>query len=82
MRASRAENVVMVGENTRGAVTFGNAGVFQLPHSRMMVHLPINLGLHLDGEFREERGIAPDLWVPAADAVNYAVAAVRVAEIL
>ena len=27
--------------------------------------------------FREGKGIAPDLWVPAADAVNYAVAAVR-----
>ena len=28
-------------------------------------------------ESREGKGIAPDLWVPAADAVNYAVAAVR-----
>ena len=28
-------------------------------------------------EFREEEGRKPDLWVPAADAVNYAVAAVR-----
>jgi len=28
-------------------------------------------------EFREGVGLAPDLWVPAADAVNYAVAAVR-----
>jgi hypothetical protein len=28
-------------------------------------------------QFREGQGISPDLWVPAADAVNYAVAAVR-----
>jgi hypothetical protein len=77
MRASQAENVVLVGENTRGALTFGNAGTHQLPHSRLTVHLPTNFGLYLDGTFREEQGLFPDLWVPAADAVNYAVAAVR-----
>ncbi len=77
MRASQAENVVLVGENTRGCLTFGNAGTHQLPHSRLMVYLPINFGLYLDREFREEKGLAPDLWVPAADAVNCAVAAVR-----
>jgi hypothetical protein len=77
MRASQAENVVLVGENSMGCLTFGNAGAYQLPHSRLMVHLPINFGLYLDMEFREEKGLAPDLWVPAADAVNYAVAAVR-----
>ena len=77
MRASQAENVVLVGENTMGCLTFGNAGTYQLPHSRLMVHLPINFGLYLDMEFREEKGLTPDLWVPAADAVNYAVAAVR-----
>jgi hypothetical protein len=77
MRASQAENVVLVGENTMGALTFGNAGTHQLPHSRLMVRLPINFGLYLDMAFREEQGLEPDLWVPAADAVNYAVAAVR-----
>jgi hypothetical protein len=63
MRLSQAENVVLVGENSMGCLTFGNAGAHQLPH--------------LDKEFREEEGLIPDLWVPAADAVNYAVAAVR-----
>ena len=77
MRASQAENVVLVGENSMGCLTFGNGGAHQLPHSRLMVGLPINFGLYLDMKFREEKGLAPDLWVPAADAVNYAVAAVR-----
>ncbi|MGB5843129.1 MAG: S41 family peptidase, partial [Anaerolineales bacterium] len=77
MRLSQAENVVLVGENSMGCLTFGNAGAHQLPHSRLMVWLPINFGLYLDKEFREEEGLMPDLWVPAADAVNYAVAAVR-----
>jgi hypothetical protein len=39
--------------------------------------MPINVNLFPDMAFREEVGITPDLWVPAADAVNYAVAAVR-----
>jgi hypothetical protein len=77
MRLSQAENVVLVGENSMGCLTFGNPGAHQLPHSKLMVRLPINFGLYLDKEFREEGGLLPDLWVPAEDAVNYAVAAVR-----
>jgi len=76
-RLSQAENVVLVGENSMGCLTFGNGGAHKLPHSRLMVWLPINFGLFLDKEFREEEGLKPDLWVPAADAVNYAVAAIR-----
>jgi hypothetical protein len=77
MRASQAENVVLVGENSMGALTFGNISYHLLPHSRLRVRLPINFNLYLDMESREGQGISPDLWVPAADAVNYAVAAVR-----
>jgi len=77
MRASRADHVVVVGENTRGALTFGNVSAHQLPHSGLMVWLPINFGLFPDLVFREETGLAPDFWVPAPDAVNRAVAAVR-----
>jgi hypothetical protein len=77
MRASQAENVVLVGENSMGALTFGNISYHLLPHSRLKVTLPINLNLYLDLGSREGKGISPDLWVPAADAVNYAVAAVR-----
>ncbi len=77
MRARHAENVVVVGENTRGALTFGNVSAHQLPHSGMMVWLPINFGLFPDLKFREEVGLSPDYWVPARDAVNSAVAALR-----
>jgi len=77
MRISQLENVVVVGENTRGALTFGNVAVHRLPNSRLRVWLPVNLNLFLDMESREAVGLAPDLWVPAADVVNYAVAAVR-----
>lgn len=77
MRISQAENVMVVGENTRGCLTFGNVSAHQLPHSKLMIWIPINFGLYLDQEFREEVGLAPDLWVPAAEAVNFAVAAIR-----
>ncbi len=77
MRASQAENVVLVGENTQGCLTFGNASAHRLPHSGLRVSLPISFGIFPDGISREEAGLAPDIWVPAADAVNYAVAAVR-----
>jgi hypothetical protein len=77
MRGSRMENVVLVGENTGGALTFGNVSLHVLPNSKLEVWIPINYNFFADLEFREGRGLYPDLWVPAADAVNYAVAAIR-----
>jgi hypothetical protein len=77
MRMRQAENVVVVGENTHGALTFGNVSLHQLPRSGLMVWLPINLNLFPDLSLREELGLFPDLWVPAHDAVNRAVAALR-----
>jgi len=77
MRVTQAENVVVVGENTMGALTFGNISLHRLPNSGIDVWLPINFGLFPDGVMREEKGLEPDYWVPAADALNCAVAAVR-----
>jgi len=73
----QVENVVFVGENTRGALVFGQMTLHQLPHSRLSLNLPISLNIPLDLELREEKGFFPNLWIPAEDAVNYAVAAVR-----
>jgi len=73
----QVENVVLVGENSRGAVTFGQVSTHQLPHSKLRAVLPIKLNAQLDLEWREERGYSPDLWVPAGDALNCAVAAAR-----
>lgn len=77
LRASQLENVVVVGENTMGCLTFGNISAHKLPNSNLMVWMPINFGLFPDQQLREGIGLDPDLWVPAADAVNYAVAALR-----
>jgi len=73
----QVENVVFVGENTWGALVFGQMTLHQLPHSKLSVNLPISLNIPLDLEFREEKGFFPHLWIPAEDALNYAVAAVR-----
>ncbi|MBU7015433.1 MAG: hypothetical protein HXS43_11460 [Theionarchaea archaeon] len=73
----QVENVVLVGENTMGALVFGQMTLHRLPHSALSVYLPISLNIPLDLELREERGFFPDLWIPAGDAVNYVVAAVR-----
>ena len=73
----QVENVVFVGENSGGAVTFGQVSTHQLPHSKLRIVLPIKLNAMLDLEWREERGYLPDLWIPAVDALNYAVAAAR-----
>jgi hypothetical protein len=74
---SQVENVVFVGENSGGCLTFGLANFYRLPHSKLLVELPMSLSIPFDLELREEKGFFPDVWVPPEDAVNYAVAAVR-----
>lgn len=73
----QVENVIFVGENTLGALVFGQMTLHKLSHSNLSVNLPISLNIPLDLVLREEKGFFPDLWIPAEDAVNYAVAAVR-----
>jgi hypothetical protein len=75
MRISQLENVVIVGENSMGALAFGNISAHILPNSRLWIWMPVNFGIFLDQQFREGLGIFPDIWVPAADAVNYVAAA-------
>jgi len=77
MRISQAENVLFVGENTMGCLTFGNISLHQLPNSNLKVWMPINFSIFQDRVFREEIGLSPDIWVPAQDAVNFTVAALR-----
>ena len=74
---SQVKNVIFVGENSAGCLTFGLANYHQLPHSKILVQLPMGFSIPFDLKFREEKGFFPDLWVPGKDALNYAVAAVR-----
>jgi len=73
----QVENVVLVGENSGGALTYGQMSHHRLPNSQMLVGLPTSLNVFVDLEYREEKGFFPDLWVPAGEALNYAVMAVR-----
>jgi len=74
---NQVENVVLVGENTRGALTFGHMTAHRLPNSKLLAFLPVKLNLDLDLEWREQHGFEPDYWIPARDALNHAVAAIR-----
>ena len=74
---SQMENVCIVGENTMGALGFGQISYHRLPHSKLLIRLPISLNVAVDLKFREEKGYSPDFWVPAEYAVDYAVAAVK-----
>ncbi|MBU7018843.1 MAG: hypothetical protein HXS44_15140 [Theionarchaea archaeon] len=74
---SQVKNVIFVGENSAGCLTFGLANYYQLPHSNLLVQIPMGFSIPVDLEFTEEKGFFPDLWVPGKDALNYAVAAVR-----
>jgi hypothetical protein len=78
----QVDNVVLVGENSGGAVTYGQMTMHMLPNSRLSVWLPISLNVFTDLVYREEMGFYPDYWVPAEDAVNYVVAAVRAGSIV
>lgn len=71
------ENVIYIGENSGGALTYGQMTRHMLPHSKILVDLPISLNVFVDLEYREEKGFYPGLWVPSEDALNFAVAAVR-----
>lgn len=77
----QVENVVFVGENSAGALTYGQMSYHMLPHSRLIVRLPISLNVFVDLKYREEKGFYPDLWVQSGYALNYAVAAVRMGSI-
>lgn len=73
----QVDNVVLVGENSGGALTYGQMSHHRLPNSKMLIGIPTSLNVFVDLEYREEKGFFPDLWVPAGEALNYAVAAVR-----
>ncbi len=65
---------VLVGENTYGAVEFGDVGRLLLPHSRIVVSLATMNVKFRDGRRVEKSGYAPDLTVPeGADALEAAL---------
>jgi len=71
------DNVIMVGENSAGVCTFWSKLPYRLPNSNLPVALSPSLNFPADLEFIEERGIFPDLWVPAESALEYALKAIK-----
>jgi len=73
----QVENVIFVGENSAGALMFGYYTWHQLPHSKLRVQVAFTLYFPIDLTFIEGRGLSPDLWIPAPDALDYVVAAIK-----
>ena len=72
--AYNLENVLIIGENTMGAVLGGGGNIY-LPSSAVKVGVGNGLmSLQTEGEYFEElRGFYPDIWVPAGEAEELAV---------
>lgn len=72
--AYNLENVLIIGENTMGAL-IGGQGSTCLPSSAVKVGVGNGLmSLQTEGDYFEElRGFYPDIWVPAGEAEELAV---------
>lgn len=72
--AYNLENVLLIGENTAGAMV-GSITYTALPNSRMVIGIgPIEACIPDTNDYFEEcRGFYPDLWVPTAEAEELAV---------
>lgn len=72
--AHNLENVLLIGENTTGAMV-GSITYAALPNSRMVIGIgPIEACIpDTNNYFEECRGFYPDLWVPTAEAEELAV---------
>lgn len=72
--AYNLENVLIIGENTMGAL-LGGQGSTCLPSSAVKVGVGNGLmSLQTEGDYFEElRGFYPDIWVPAGEAEELAV---------
>lgn len=72
--AHNLENVLLIGENTAGAMV-GSITYAALPNSRMLIGAgPVEACIPDTNDYFEEcRGFYPDLWVPTAEAEELAV---------
>lgn len=67
------KNVIFIGTNTSGIISFGNMGIATLPDSKLKVSFPKSIFLETDLKFREGLGYLPDIWVNPEKAVELAL---------
>lgn len=72
--AHNLENVLIIGENTRGAMQGDSMGEVTLQNSKLRIGMGMAQGFVPSEEdyFEEYRGLYPDLWVPAGEAEELA----------
>lgn len=76
--AYNVENVLIVGENTAGAL-ISSSSVIYLPNSICQINLGDKLNTFPDKKdyFEELRGFCPDIWVPAEEAEELIVKMIK-----
>ena len=67
------ENVTVIGSNTSGCQICGNADVFRLPNSKILIQFGQSLGSHYKMENYDGVGLLPDIWCNPEDALNIAL---------
>jgi len=61
-KLSQLTNVIVVGENTMGALHFGNPTTFELPYSKIQITLPYRFETY-DNDAPEGVGYSPDIHI-------------------
>ncbi|UCZ53455.1 hypothetical protein LGQ02_01245 [Bacillus shivajii] len=59
----KANNTTVIGMNTRGSMISGDALMWQLPHTRIQMSVPVTFNYSPDLLEKEAIGIQPDFWV-------------------
>ncbi len=60
-----------IGENSAGAIHFGNVGFFLLPYSKIKISLGSQFKLYDDMRILEGKGIAPDYFITSIEAYEF-----------
>ncbi len=69
--ASQIDGALLVGENSSGCMTYGNADQrFDLPNSRLWISYPRNKDVLAGRPFREGVGFFPSYWLDTEDPVG------------
>ncbi len=69
--ASQIGNVLILGENTAGCMTYGNVDRYSdLPHGQFRVVVPSSMGVLAGRAFREGFGFFPDYWLDTDDPLS------------
>jgi len=74
---SRLDNIVIVGENTKGMTIGGNQCTVILPVSRYKATFSVGVSVNSDLRDLEGYGLSPDIYAPPGEALERVIAMIR-----